>query len=110
MAEFETAEAFEAAFRSAVEEVWPGAHVIRVARTIVAVKLRVDLAGRRFIDAFFNASSQRMDLSVIEGTERLFGYDNLGGWHCHPVAAPLAHEPCAMPDLVPFLREASQIP
>lgn len=110
MPEFETPDAFEAAFRAAVEQVRPGTEVTRVSRTLVAVKLRADLRGRRFIDAFFNATNLRTDLSVIDGTERLFGYDNLGGWHRHPTGSPDAHEPCDKPDLTDFLREASELP
>jgi hypothetical protein len=80
-----------------------------VERTLVAIKLRVDLSSGRFIDVFFNCRNGRTDLSVVEGERRIFGYDNLGGWHRHPVNAPDDHEPCDVPSLEQFLVEASQL-
>ena len=68
-----------------------------VARTIVAIKLRVDLDEDRFIDVFFNERNRRTDLVLIERGRRVFGYDNLGYWHCHPLAAPDQHEACEEP-------------
>jgi hypothetical protein len=70
---------FEAALRAAVAAVLPSATVERSARTIVAIKLRVDLDRNRFIDVFFNSRNGCRDLAVIQGDQRLFGYDNLGG-------------------------------
>jgi len=88
---------FESAFRAAVAAVLPSATVARIDRTIIAIKLRGDLDEHRFIDVFFNAPNQRVDLSVIEHGQRIFGYDNLGGWHRHPPEAPERHEACAEP-------------
>jgi len=45
---------FEATVRAAVAAVLPSATVERLARTIVAIKLRVDLDRNRFIDVFHN--------------------------------------------------------
>lgn len=100
------ADAFELAFRAAVEAVLPSTTVQRVGRTMIAIKLRVDLDAQRFIDVFFSARNQRVDLAVIERGERILGYDNLGGWHRHPRAAPGRHEACAEPSLEAFIREA----
>jgi len=100
-------DAFETEFRSAIAAVLPLATVERISRTIIAIKLRLDLDEERFIDVFFNSRSQRVDLAVIERGRRLFGYDNLGGWHRHPVEAPERHELCAEPDLEAFVHEAA---
>ena len=85
-------DAFETAFRAAVAAVLPTATVERVARTIILVKLRIDLSENRFVDVFFNARNRRVDLTVIDRGRRLLGYDNLGGWHRHPPEAPDRHE------------------
>ena len=99
-------DAFEAAFRAAGGSVLPSATVEVVARTILVIKLRVELGDDRFIDVFFNARNHRTDLSLIEGNRRVFGYDNLGDWHCHPLAAPERHEACDAPTLEHFVRAA----
>lgn len=97
---------FEAAFRAAVAAVLPSATVEVVARTVVTIKLPVDVDEDRFIDVFFNERNRRTDLSLIEGGRRVFGYDNLGDWHCHPLAAPERHEACVEPTLEDFVRVA----
>ena len=99
-------DAFEAAFRAAVAAVVPSATVQVVDRTLIAVKLRVHLGADRFLDVFFNEHNGRTDLALIAGGQRLFGYDNLGGWHEHPAAAPERHEACAEPALEDFVHIA----
>ncbi len=47
-------ETFETEIRAAVGAVLPATHVRLVERTLVAIKLRVDLSSGRFIDIFFN--------------------------------------------------------
>ncbi len=102
-------DAFATAFRAAVAAVLPSATVERIARTIIAIKLRCDLDENRFIDVFFNSRNQRVDLAVIEHGQRVFGYDNLGGWHRHPPEAPDRHEACAEPSLEDFVRETARL-
>jgi len=47
-----------------------------------------------------------VDLSLIEGGGRAFGYDNLGDWHCHPPEAPDRHVACGEPAIEDFIRTA----
>jgi hypothetical protein len=102
-------EKFEAEFLSAVRVVLPATRVYVVQRTLVAIKLRVEISKLRFIDVFYNADNGRTDLSVVEGDQRIFGYDNLGGWHKHPANQPERHDPCEEPKLEDFLREAAAL-
>ena len=108
MPTFETPEAFEQALDRAAAAIFPGKQVVRISRSIVATKFRIDLDARRFIDVFFNCRNQRTDLTVIEGDRRIFGCDNLGGWHRHPAEAPDRHEACEEPTLESFLRECAK--
>lgn len=103
----EDRDGFERAFRAAVAAVLPSTTAVEVvARTLVAIKLRVDLDEDRFIDVFFNSRNRRTDLALIERGRRVFGYDNLGEWHLHPLDAPDRHEVCDEPDLGDFVRAA----
>jgi hypothetical protein len=106
----DTADAFEAAFRAAVTVVLPTATVEQVSRTLVVIKLRVELNRNRFIDVFFNSRNGRTDLAVVEGGQRVFGYDNLGGWHRHPFDSPEDREVCMPPDLDDFVHQAANLP
>ena len=78
-------------------------------RTLIAIKLRVELNPDRFVDVFFSRHNGRTDLSVVEGDRRIFGYDNLGGWHRHPITDPEHHESCEEPMLEQFLREGAAL-
>jgi hypothetical protein len=69
----------------------------------------LNLPGATFVDVFFNAWNRRADLCLIDGERRLFGYDNLGGWHCHRAGDPASHEPCAEPSVEGFLAEVAAI-
>lgn len=109
MQEFERPEDFEEALRRAAASSLAGLPVRRVRRTSVSVKLRIDLDARRFIDVFFNARNQRTDLALVAGDRRVFGYDNLGGWHRHPPEDPDRHEDCSAPTLEQFLREVDSL-
>ena len=109
MSVFEHPEDFEAAFRAAATAVFPDAQVALARRTVVAVKLRLDLTSGRFVDVFFNARNQRTDLSLIDGDRRVFGYDNLGEWHRHAAGESERHESCPQPTLEAFLREVATL-
>ena len=101
-------DAFEAAFRGAVAAVLPSATVQVVDRTLIAVKLRVPLGTTQFLDVF-NKRNGRTDLTLIADGQRVFGYDNLGGWHRHPATAPERHQACAEPTLEHFVRTAASV-
>jgi hypothetical protein len=46
----------------------------------------------------------------VEHGRRIYGVDNLGGWHEHPLDRPEEHRPCAEPTLDSFLRVVQAIP
>jgi hypothetical protein len=47
-------------------------------------KARILLSENYFIDVFYGFSKQRIDFALIQNGRRIYGIDNLGGWHCHP--------------------------
>ncbi|MCE7918268.1 MAG: hypothetical protein DPW21_07405 [Anaerolineae bacterium] len=50
-----------------------------------AIRLRVTLKNQTFLDAFYNEWRGRVAFAWIANNERIFGADNAGGWHWHPV-------------------------
>jgi len=48
------------------------------------LEMRIVLSSDLFIDIFYGVSKKRIDFAVIKATERIFGIDNLNGWHRHP--------------------------
>lgn len=73
------------------------------------LKLRVRISEEFFISIRFNVRNNRQDLALINEGRRIFGYDNLKSWHCHPLTDPTKHVPCRKPSIVKVFREMSEI-
>lgn len=48
-------------------------------------KGRITLASGRNVDIFYGCKKGRIDFALIDKNERIWGIDNLGGWHLHPL-------------------------
>lgn len=62
-----------------------------------------------FIDIFYNPKNDRTDFALIHNTQRIFGYDNLGGWHRHPAESPESHISCDEPPLEQVFQEMKEV-
>ena len=96
---------FEIQVRRDVATLFPEAVVSVTAKGKYRLKLRIELSREVFIDIFYNPHNDRTDFSLIHKSRRVFGYDNLGGWHRHPVEEPDSHTPCSEPPLSLILQE-----
>jgi hypothetical protein len=65
----------------------------------VVVKGRVLLDDDRFLQIYFNERTGTTAFALIEEEQRIWGmdYDDLRGWHVHPVGNPNQHR-----DIVPM--------
>jgi hypothetical protein len=90
---------FESHFYRLKEHFFPRAKIRDLNRRLNAIGLRLQLTERIFIDVYFNEDSGRLDFTTIKDHQRIFGYDNAGGWHYHPVEDPEQHESCPEPTL-----------
>ena len=63
----------------------------------VRFKARYHVEASLFIDIFYAIRTGKISFAVIQKGERVFGVDNLGGWHCHPFGKPKDHKPIAKP-------------
>lgn len=48
-------------------------------------KGRIALAPGMNVDIFYGCKNGRVDLALINEDKRIWGIDNLGGWHIHPL-------------------------
>jgi hypothetical protein len=71
--------------------------------------LRLIISPRLFVDIYYNTLTGRFDFSLIQGTSRIFGYDNLKIWHFHPFDHPNDHVECIAPTLEQILVETSEV-
>lgn len=86
-----------ATFLSALLEALAGRPFVRsvdLHTEAVIVKGRVLLEDDRFLQVYFNERTGTTAFALIEDDQRIWGvdYDNLRGWHVHPVAHPDQHE------------------
>ena len=96
---------FEIRVRRDVAALFLEAVVSVTARGRYRLKIRIEIGQDVFIDIFYNPRNDRTDFSLIHKSRRVFGYDNLGGWHRHPVEEPDRHTPCSEPPLSLILQE-----
>ena len=96
--------------RVAVQCYFPDAPVqVEVVRH-TRVTVRVEIGRERFADLFFREETERTDYALIVDGKRVFGIDNLGGWHEHPLSDAGIHRPCPAPtpmEAMQRLREAN---
>ncbi len=60
--------------------------------TPATIGIRVPLIIGGFVDAFFNEQTGTTAFALIQNDARIFGADNTGGWHSHPLADPATHQ------------------
>ena len=71
--------------------------------------MRLIISSCFFVDIYYNTRTVRFDFSLIQGTSRVFGYDNLKTWHYHPYGRPEEHVYCAEPTLEQIVKETSSV-
>ncbi|MCP4396633.1 MAG: hypothetical protein GY801_04920 [bacterium] len=62
-----------------------------------------------FLDVFYAANTGKISFALIQGNQRILGFDNLNGWHVHPYGTPGQHVPIPEPSLEYIIRECSNI-
>lgn len=88
---------------------FPDAKIQNLNRRLNMISLRMQIGERLFIDVYYNTDSDRLDFTTIKDEQRIFGYDNAGGWHYHPLGDPDHHEPCPQPTLEEILERTAQV-
>jgi len=79
-----------------IRKYFPGSSMqIQVIRS-TRVKIRVEIQMAIFLDLFFREETGRVDYTLIQDNERVYGIDNLGGWHEHPSEDPDSHRNIGM--------------
>lgn len=75
------------------------------------LKGRATLQKSRFLHVYFNEITGTTAFALIEQDKRLWGtdFDNIRGWHAHPVDAPDSHfdiEPKTVEEIIEELKNA----
>ena len=78
-------------------ELLPESEIEIVYKRIDRVSIRVVLSPILFIDIYANVKNGRYDFCLMKDNKRIFGCDNLGGWHRHTLNSPDKHIECKEP-------------
>lgn len=78
---------FERELRRLCRHFFPDAALILRNRRIQSISCRIHVTAQIFVDVYYNVRSGRLDFSTIQAGQRVFGYDNAGGWHYPSVSA-----------------------
>lgn len=73
-------------------------------RENVVLRARMELT-RGFIDVYRNFETGTTAYAWVVDEERVYGADNTGGWHRHPIETPDDHVDCDPVDLPSFVRQ-----
>jgi hypothetical protein len=106
---FASVDEFLAELTALREEFFPAAQIQAVYSRIDRISLRLVLDASLFVDIYFNGDNGRLDFSLIKEGDRIFGYDNLKPWHCHPFEDPDQHISCAQPFLRHIVQETKHV-
>ncbi|HWP93363.1 MAG TPA: hypothetical protein VNN20_14310 [Thermodesulfobacteriota bacterium] len=70
-------------------------NIVRNTHLYVRITFQQDL----LIDIYANCETERKDFALIHKNERIYGIDNLKGWHYHPFGEAGKHVPCEEPSV-----------
>jgi hypothetical protein len=85
--------------RRAARSVFPKAALDHTIIRLTHLRFRITINEDMLIDVYFNEETQRTDYALIHRGERVYGVDNLKGWHYHPFQAVEEHLPCLEPSV-----------
>ncbi len=91
------------------QELLPTSRIEIAYKRIDKASLRIIIIKNLFIDVYGNIDTGRYDFSLIKNSKRIFGYDNLGGWHYHPLNKSDEHVKCKEPSLKQILKEIAAV-
>ncbi|MCB0255055.1 MAG: hypothetical protein KDI55_15140 [Anaerolineae bacterium] len=57
-----------------------------------SINLRIEITVGGFLDVFYNQQTGTTAYAWVIGERRIFGVDNTGGWHVHPIEDPAQHD------------------
>jgi len=88
---------------------FPNARLETVYHRSAMASLRLIITPHLFVDIYCNTRTARFDFSLIQESVRIFGYDNLQSWHCHPFNNTDTHLDCQEPTLEQMISETAAL-
>ena len=106
---YDSVEAFLHELEELKQELFPIARLEIVYSRFNKASIRMLIDANFLVNMYFYAENGRCDLPLIKAGRRIFGYDNLGKWHYHPVDNPADHVNCDASAMRQVLEEMAAI-
>lgn len=78
---------------------WKEAQFIILEELPFYLKVRIVIKENIFIEVRNNVRNTKTSYSLIKNGNRIAGFDNLDGWHLHPIEDPKLHKKIKEPSL-----------
>jgi hypothetical protein len=102
-------EAFLSQLTASLEKNFAEYRIEPLFKTPKSFKANIYLENDLFIAVRYNARNERTDFALIRNNQRIFGYDNLKEWHCHPSKSPEKHIPCDKPSIDKIISDIQRV-
>lgn len=105
----EKLDGFVSKVKKTCKKYFPSGIVVISLRRANQLKMRIHIEKKFIIDIYYNSYNERTDFSLVEADQRIFGYDNLGGWHYHPTEDIQKHVPCDKPEIDTIFKKIQEV-
>lgn len=78
---------------------------------VFILKCRAILKENRFLQIYFNELTGTVAFALIERDRRIWGidYDNIRGWHLHPLESPETHQDTEKKTINEIIKALSEV-
>lgn len=109
MTVIEKRENFKENIEAAKDQYFPDGTLVVLKERVIFLKIRILVTEKLFIDIYYNSANNRTDYALINDKKRIFGCDNVGDWHIHPLENPEEHRKCDEPTVEEIFERAKKI-
>ena len=104
-----TIEEFHHELTDALRKYLPNGDLEIFEMSMLRLKMRFYITISFFIDIFYAARTNKVSLAVIHKGRRIFGIDNLGNWHSHPLGSSEDHVKITAPSIEKMILECAKV-
>ncbi len=76
---------------------------------MLRLKVRIYIAVSFFMDVFYAVRTQKISFALVKKGKRIFGIDNLDGWHFHPFGKPEDHVQTTEPSTESMVMQCTKV-
>ena len=87
----------------------PGGETEVIEMNMLRLKVRIYIAVSFFMDVFYAVRTQKISFALVQKGKRIFGIDDLDGWHFHPFGKPEDHVQMTEPSIESMVMQCTRV-